>query len=71
MSRSLPTECDGCGEVVDWGDFGDDDFASECRCPIPAGSIDEHGDPIRGIAVAVLFSLPFWTVLFVLARSVG
>jgi hypothetical protein len=23
-SRQLPTECDRCGGVVDWGDFGDD-----------------------------------------------
>lgn len=22
MSRQLPTECDHCGKVIDWGDFG-------------------------------------------------
>lgn len=37
MSRTMPTDCDRCGGVVDWGDFGpdpDDNLAgTTCVCP--------------------------------------
>lgn len=37
MSRTMPTECDRCGGIVDWGDFGpdpDDNLAgTTCSCP--------------------------------------
>lgn len=35
MSRTMPTECDACDGIIDWGDFGPEDGTGEptCTCP--------------------------------------
>ena len=36
--RTLPTECDDCGGIIDWGDFGSDEsdgsVGATCNCPL-------------------------------------
>lgn len=42
MGRTLPTECDKCDGVLDWGDFGAEDGSSPitCECPPEPSLID-------------------------------
>ena len=56
MSRTMPTECDACDGIIDWGDFGVGDGEPTCTCPpVPtlapptyyrSNAVMRHGDEI-------------------------